>query len=152
MRLVTACWGNICRSPYAALRLREALRGTGRDVDVTGAALGGRQGRPCPAAAIAASARRGINLKAHRSHFADEALLESADLVIVFDRKNIALLASRGIHLRRPAVLLRRLIAEDVESDDIADPIDGDDAAFDACYGLIDRGVDALVASLRVTP
>jgi protein-tyrosine-phosphatase/predicted ATP-grasp superfamily ATP-dependent carboligase len=149
LRLVAACWGNICRSPYAALRLREALRISGPDVDVTGAALGGRQGRPCPAAAIAASARRGLDLGAHRSHFADESLLETADLVIVFDRANLDLLASRGIHLRRPAVLLRRLLPEDAANDDIADPIGGDDAVFDSCYSLIDRGVDALVANLR---
>jgi protein-tyrosine-phosphatase/predicted ATP-grasp superfamily ATP-dependent carboligase len=149
LHLVAACWGNICRSPYAALRLREALRVGGPDVDVTGAALGGRQGRPCPAPAIAASARRGLDLAAHRSLFADEELLESADLVIVFDRANLDLLARRGIHLRRPAVLLRRLLAEGAGNDDIADPVGGDDAVFDSCYGLIDRGVDALVANLR---
>jgi protein-tyrosine-phosphatase len=152
LRLVVACWGNICRSPYAALRLREALRLGGPDVDVTGAALGGRRGRPCPAAAIAASARRGLDLAAHRSNFADEKLLEAADLVIVFDRANLDLLASRGIHLLRPAVLLRQLLAEGAANDDIADPIGGDDAVFDACYGLIDRGVDALVATLRAAP
>jgi protein-tyrosine-phosphatase/predicted ATP-grasp superfamily ATP-dependent carboligase len=149
LRLVVACWGNICRSPYAVLRLREALRVGGPDVDVTGAALGGRQGRPCPAAAIAASARRGLDLAAHRSHFAGEVLLESADLVIVFDRANLDLLASRGIHLRRPAVLLSRLLTESAGNDNIADPIGGDDAVFDSCYGLIDRGVDALVENLK---
>jgi protein-tyrosine-phosphatase/predicted ATP-grasp superfamily ATP-dependent carboligase len=152
LRLVAACWGNICRSPYAALRLREALRLGDPQVDVTGAALGGRQGRPCPAAAIAASARRGLDLAAHRSRFADDVLLESADLVVVFDRANLDLLASRGIHLRRPAVLLRRLLPAGTDSDDIADPIGGDDATFDSCYGLIDRGVDALVANLRASP
>lgn len=149
LRVVVACWGNICRSPYAVLRLRQALRGGSPDVDVTGAALGGRNGRPSPTAAIAASARRGLDLVAHRSRFGSETLLESADLVIVFDRANLDLLASRGIHLRRPAVLLRRLLAEGAGNDDISDPIGGDDAVFDHCYGLIDRGVDALVANLR---
>jgi protein-tyrosine-phosphatase/predicted ATP-grasp superfamily ATP-dependent carboligase len=149
LRLVVACWGNICRSPYAELRLREALRAGGPDVDVIGAALGGRQGRPCPATAIAASARRGLDLAAHRSHFAGEVLLESADLVIVFDRANLNLLASRGIHLRRPAVKLGQLLREGAGNDDIIDPIGGDDAVFDSCYRLIDRGVDALVATLR---
>jgi protein-tyrosine-phosphatase/predicted ATP-grasp superfamily ATP-dependent carboligase len=149
LRVVVACWGNICRSPYAVLRLREALGADGSAIEVSGAALGGRQGRPSPAAAIAAAARLGIDLAAHRSHFADEALLEAADLVIVFDRSNLDLLASRGIHLRRPAVPLRRLLAEGSGNDDIADPIGGDDAVFDSCYGLIDRGVAALAASLR---
>jgi protein-tyrosine-phosphatase len=149
---VVACWGNICRSPYAVLRLREALRIGGPDVDVTGAALGGRQGRPSPAAAIAACARRGLDLAAHRSHFANEELLESADLVIVFDRANLSLLASRGVHLRRPAVLLRRLFTEGADNDDITDPIGGSDAVFDSCYRLIDRGVDALVTAVRTAP
>lgn len=149
LRMVIACWGNICRSPYAVLRLRQELRGCGPAVDVTGAALGGRNGRACPATAIAASARRGLDLVAHRSHFGSEMLLESADLVIVFDRANLDLLASRGIHLRRPAVLLRQLLGDGADNDDISDPIGGDEAVLDSCYGLIDRSVDALVANLR---
>ena len=69
--------------------------------------------------------------------------------MIVFDRANLNLLASRGIHLRRPAVKLGQLLREGAGNDDIIDPIGGDDAVFDSCYRLIDRGVDALVATLR---
>ena len=140
MTLVVACFGNICRSPYAAVQLARALPG----VEVTGAALALRETRPSPEIAIAAAQRAGVDLSAHRSRHADDALLEAADLVLVFDSSNLALLASRGLKLKRGPLRLREVLGVESGSGDIADPVDRDAAFFDRTYQLIDRAVAAL--------
>jgi len=96
--------------------------------------------------------RAGIDLSGHRSLYADDALLQSADLVLVFDGANLALLQARGLKLRHPPVRLREIVGADVAADadacntgaDIADPIDGNDDMFDRTYSLIDRAAAEL--------
>jgi len=145
VRVVVACYGNICRSPFAAVLLARALgtRAGSRAVQVTGAALACRPSRPSPERAVAAAARHGVDLAPHRSRYADDALLEAADLVLVFDAANLALLAARGLRLQRPPLRLREVLA-DAGNGEIADPVDGDDACFDRTYALIERAVPAL--------
>jgi protein-tyrosine phosphatase len=149
--LVVACYGNICRSPFAAVLLSRALGGgsgvgvgTGAQaVTVVGGALACRPGRPSPDRAVAAAARRGVDLRAHRSRYADDAELEAADLVLVFDAANLGLLAARGLRLQREPLRLRELLP-DADNGEIADPIDGDDACFDRTYALIESAIGAL--------
>jgi protein-tyrosine-phosphatase/predicted ATP-grasp superfamily ATP-dependent carboligase len=150
--VVVACFGNICRSPYAAARLGQLLQGTAVLVTVVGAALSAGPTRASPERAVAAAARAGIDLSGHRSLYADDALLQSADLVLVFDGANLALLQARGLKLRHPPVRLREIVGADVAADadacntgaDIADPIDGNDDMFDRTYSLIDRAAAEL--------
>ena len=65
--VLVICNGNIFRSPFAAAVLRRALelRGLGR-VRVDSAGFAG-PGRPTPADAVAAAARRAIDLSRHAS-------------------------------------------------------------------------------------
>ena len=144
VRVVVACYGNICRSPYAAVQLQRALAGGPVAVEVTGGALACRAPRPSPDSAVAAAARAGVDLAGHRSRHADDALLEAADLVLVFDAANLALLASRGLTLQREPLRLRELLGEQADNGEIADPVDRDAAFFDRTYQLIDRAVAAL--------
>lgn len=148
VKVVVACFGNICRSPYAALKVAAALQGGDVPVTVTGAALAARPSRPSPDRAIAGAARAGVDLATHRSRYGDDDLLQQADLVLVFDSANLALLETRGLALKRTPIRMRELLglrnASDVGNGDIADPVDGDDAFFDRTYQLIDRAVLAL--------
>jgi protein-tyrosine-phosphatase/predicted ATP-grasp superfamily ATP-dependent carboligase len=141
VQVVVACWGNICRSPYAAVRAARLLGGGPVPVHVTGAGLAGQPGRPAPERAVAAAARAGVDLSAHRSRCADDALLEQADLLLVFDHANLDLLASRGPTLRRPAIRLREFLGPAAGNGNIDDPVDGDDAFFDHTYRLIDHAL-----------
>jgi protein-tyrosine-phosphatase/predicted ATP-grasp superfamily ATP-dependent carboligase len=149
VRVVVACYGNICRSPFAAVLLARAFSSTPgaapgtQPVTVTGAALACRPSRPSPDRAVAAALRRGVDLAPHRSRYADDALLESADLVLVFDAANLGLLAARGLPLQREPLRLREVLA-DGSTGEIADPVDGDDAFFDRTYALIENAVAAL--------
>ena len=147
-RLVVACFGNICRSPYAALRLAQQLPGT----EVVGAALACRPPRPSPLLAVEAAARRGIDLAAHRSRYADEELLQRADLVLVFDSANLELLAARGLVLQRPPLRLGELRQPGDGRVDIVDPYDGDAGFYERTYVLIDEACAAFVRSAGGRP
>ena len=137
------CYGNICRSPYAALVLEKRLAGLAQPVSIRGAGLGFAPGRPSPEVARQIAAGRGVSLDGHRSTYADDALLASADLILIFDDGNAAMLAARGIG--RPAVSMGALAGTKV----ITDPIGGDAAIFAHCYELIDRATDVVAACCR---
>jgi protein-tyrosine-phosphatase len=92
---------------------------------------------------VAAAARHGVDLAPHRSCYADDALLEAADLVLVFDAANLGILAARGLALQRAPLRLREVLA-DAGTGEIADPVDGDAAFFDRTYALIESAVPAL--------
>jgi protein-tyrosine phosphatase len=112
-------------------------------VTVVGGALACRPGRPSPDRAVAAAARRGVDLTGHLSRYADDAMLEAADLVLVFDAANLGLLAARGLRLQRDPLRLRDVLA-DAANGEIADPVDGDDTVFDRTYALIEQATVAL--------
>ncbi len=154
VRVVVACYGNICRSPFAAVLLARSLGSAPRaqPVTVTGAALACRPSRPSPDLAVTVAARHGVDLVPHRSRYADDALLEAADLVLVFDAANLGLLAARGLKLQREPLRLREVLGGDVGTGEIADPVDGDDVFFDRTYTLIERAVPALQRIAETPP
>jgi protein-tyrosine-phosphatase len=149
VRVVVACYGNICRSPFAAVLLSRAFNTASstapgaQPVTVTGAALACRPSRPSPERAVTVAARHGVDLAPHRSRYADDALLQDADLVLVFDAANLGLLAARGLPLQREALRLREVLG-DGSTGEIADPVDGDEAFFERTYTLIENAVPAL--------
>jgi protein-tyrosine-phosphatase/predicted ATP-grasp superfamily ATP-dependent carboligase len=84
-RIVFVCKGNICRSPFAE-HLAAAWWGAGREY--VSAALLPLGERPAPPEAAEAARKRGVDLSAHRSRTLDAGLVESADLIFVFDAQN----------------------------------------------------------------
>ena len=141
VQIVIACYGNICRSPFAAAELQRQLGADPSQAEINGAALAYRPSRASPALAISAAARLGVDLSAHRSRYASDEMLEQADLVVVFDGSNLELLATRGVVLKLPPIRLAELLPEAGLSLDINDPIDGNADVFDRCYRRISRAV-----------
>lgn len=85
--LLVLCYGNICRSPYAAARLRELVDVHG-DASLTVESAGFiLPGRESPEIARSVARRRGIDLEGHRSRVVDRAMLERADAVLVMTRR-----------------------------------------------------------------
>jgi protein-tyrosine phosphatase len=66
-RVTVICIGNICRSPMAEALLREGLRQSGTQIEVTSAGLGNQGGQPADPIAIKLMAERGLDIDAHRS-------------------------------------------------------------------------------------
>jgi protein-tyrosine-phosphatase len=142
-RIEVVCAGNICRSPYAAYRLAaqpEAVR-----LSIGSAGTLPRPDRPSPDNGVAEAKAHGIDLTGHRSAHFDIGRAEAANLIVVFDERNLWVLASRYPHLRHRCVLLGDFDG----SGPIGDPDGGAPAVFTTCYARIDHALAAFTAALQ---
>lgn len=148
--VLVVCHGNICRSPYAAALLRRRLLpllGNGGRVESAGFIA---PGRPCPDAALAVAASRGLDLSQHRSQLLAPTEVHAADLILVMDttqRWGIrALFGRQG----RDVLLLGDLDPEPIENRTIQDPVEQPKEVFELSYSRIERCVDELVRAVSV--
>ena len=144
--VLVVCNGNIFRSPFAAAVLRRALGQSGVAVDSAG--LVG-PGRPSPADAIAAAARRGIDLRGHRSQLLMTDLVRGADVILVMDAAQRRLICERFGAPARNVLLLGDFDPAPIESRAIQDPWEQGPDVCAAVYGRIEDCVGALVRALR---
>lgn len=172
-RVLFVCYGNICRSPYAAVALGRELsvahrsagpepaRGgpasepgeDGRASERPGVASVGLfgPGRPSPPAARAVAARRGMDLSAHRSRLLEPDEPRPGDLVVVMESWQAERLRRRpgeGDGDGAPILLLGDLDDRPIAHRRIRDPVDQPEAVFEEVYGRIDRCVRALAREL----
>jgi protein-tyrosine-phosphatase len=147
--VLVMCSGNLFRSPFAAAALRRELeRGpsaTTVRVDSAGFAA---QGRPSPPHAIAAAARRGIDLTEHRSQFVIPNLARAADLIIVMEEQQRRTVCERFGRAPRDVLLLGDLDPAAVTSRAIEDPVDQAPEVCDGAYARIERCISELVRRL----
>ncbi len=88
-RLLFVCTANRCRSPMAEHLARRSLADRGIDAEVVSAGrLGGRFA--ASNGAVAAMAKRGIDLRGHTSAPIDPDTLAHADLVLVMERAHLS--------------------------------------------------------------
>ncbi|MGB3675530.1 MAG: hypothetical protein WA988_13930 [Candidatus Nanopelagicales bacterium] len=88
-RLLFVCTANRCRSPMAEYLARQSLAGREINAEVVSAGrLGGRYA--ASPGAVAAMAKRGIDLRGHTSAPIDPDTLAHADLVLVMERAHLA--------------------------------------------------------------
>jgi protein-tyrosine-phosphatase len=146
LNVLYVCQGNINRSSYAELKSTQLF---GAGARFTSAGMLPRNQRGSPAVAIAAAARRGVDMSAHRSRHATRAVLEEADLVIAFDRINLDSIAARYPQLKNRVFLLGEASAAPGADPQILDPEGKDADTFSATYGRIDA---CLAALAQATP
>jgi protein-tyrosine phosphatase len=140
------CYGNICRSPYAAAYLRRALDAASSDaIAVDSAGLIG-PGRPANEQAASIASERGLDLSGHRSRLLVRADAAAADLVLVMTRAQRDLLI-RQFGVRADGVeLLGDFDTEDPPSRDILDPYGKADEVFRTVFTQIERSIAGLEA------
>jgi len=146
------CQGNINRSSYAELKSAQLFDSA--KLRFSSAGMLPRNPRPSPAVAIAAAARHGVNMQAHRSRHASAEMLEAADLVIAFDHINIDSVGARYPHLKDRIHLLGEADAGSGGPQQILDPEGKDDGTFQSTYQRIDAclGILAHVAPATQDP
>lgn len=136
--ILVICLGNICRSPYAELRLRDELQKRGRgDVRIASAGLM-LPGRPSPPEARRASASRGLDLTDHRSRAAQSEIVNHADAVLVMSRRQQLDLA-REFGRTTGVLILGDADPGPIATRTIKDPIEQPQAVYETVYDRIDQ-------------
>lgn len=139
------CYGNICRSPYAAGLIRAAaLPGL---VVREGGFFG--PDRPSPDTARSVASERGHNLESHRSRLVTLEDLQWADLIIVMESGHSRRVRRALGHDTDALLLLGDLDPEPIERRPIRDPYGGSPTEFHRAFARIERCVKALVEALR---
>ena len=136
--VIVCCHGNICRSPFAGILVAR----TGRQMLSRG--VHPIAGRASPVNAIAAAHEFGTDLESHRSSLLTLDEIRSADLILIFDRRNwLSLRALAPQYMHRVAFLG----AGDPEGSlEIPDPYGEDLDAFRSCYVRITKALQQLSA------
>jgi protein-tyrosine phosphatase len=142
--IVVICHGNICRSPYLEVLLRQALP----DIDVTSAGFVG-PGRGVPQHSRTIAERRGLDLSAHRSQLVHRDALRVIDLAVVMDANQ-----ARALSLGYGVPAARIVIAGDIdprggEKREILDPWNQSLETFERSFARLDRCAESLVSILN---
>lgn len=143
--VLVLCHGNICRSPFVALRMEERWGEEGPRVDSAGFFRGGR---PSPIEAKDAARKRGIDLDAHRSRQVTAQDLEDFDLIIVMEPEQRAKVLAMAPTAGPRVLVLGEVDPAPLQTALVPDPWGHPPAVFDACYVRLDRCVDALLETL----
>jgi len=136
--ILVVCLGNICRSPYASLKLDAEFRGLNRRdvIVVSGGFI--QPGRPSPPAARASAASRGLDLEGHRSRVMQPETVDRADLVLVMSHRQRRDIASQFGRTKR-VLILGDIDPERPATRTIRDPNDQSRDVFTIVYDRLDR-------------
>lgn len=145
-KILVLCRGNICRSPYAEVKLAQLLRERGSSmVEVSSAGTMPQPGRPTPDAGIEAARRLGVDLSAHRSTYIANVDLADYDFILHFDPLIDAELRQLlGVNTP-PVFNLAYLVPEPSPRVQIKDPIGQSADRFFKTYQVIDASLKEML-------
>ncbi|WP_298323452.1 low molecular weight protein-tyrosine-phosphatase [Haloactinopolyspora sp.] len=156
LRLCMVCAGNICRSPIAAVVLRDHLERAGLAdvVTVDSAGTGNwHAGQPADPRTVAVLHRHGYDGTAHRAQQFQPDWFDTYDLVLVMDRDNFADLhrLAPDEETRAKIQMLRAYDPEALADGelDVPDPYLGDDQSFEDVVDMVEKAVSGLVDAIR---
>ncbi|MFE0255756.1 low molecular weight protein-tyrosine-phosphatase [Streptomyces sp. NPDC059010] len=131
-RILTVCYGNICRSPLAAAVLAQL---GGDTVEVRSAGIRDKwTGKPAHPTMAEAAAQHGYDLSGHRARQVDGDLMHWADTILAMDATNLA--ALNELADERTVGRLALYLGDR----DVPDPFGRPDGAFDDCIEMIVTG------------
>ena len=156
IRVLFVCMGNICRSPTAHGVFARYLRERAPELDVEVDSAGTHDyhvGSPPDPRAIAAAARRGVDLTAQRARLVKVADFQRHDLIVAMDRLNREVLLDLSPAAYRERVRLLMEFAgvplDDSEQLDVPDPYYGGAVGFERVLDLVEQAADGLLAEIR---
>ena len=145
-RVSVVCYGNICRSPYAARYLEKGLAQHGLAMIVSSAGFYG-PGRPANDRGASVARGRGISLDGHCSQMLNLAEVTQTDLALVMTRHQRRALARQfRTEPPRRIELLGDFDPTDPVYREIDDPYGKSDEEFRRVFDQIERCMDGLMA------
>jgi protein-tyrosine-phosphatase len=145
--VLVMCYGNICRSPYAAAVLERMVRQANLPVTVTQGGFFGPD-RPANDRGQSVAIGRGVDLTSHRSRLATRDDASGTDLIVVMEQWQAAKMISE---LGAPAerlLVLGDLDPLPVDSRTIHDPYGLPVPFFEQTYDRLDRCLTALARAI----
>lgn len=142
-RVLTVCVGNICRSPTAEILLREALPNP--HFVISSAGIGALVGKPVDATAARVLIAHGHAVHEHQARQLSRAMLHEADLVLVMEKPHLEHVLQMAPEARGKVFLLGKWQGDHV----IPDPYRQDEAAFEATYQKIAKGIAAWASRIN---
>jgi len=142
------CMGNICRSPTAEGVFRKLVEERAPQLRIRIDSAGTHDyhvGEAPDPRAIAAAARRGIDLEALRARQVEDADFERFDLVVAMDRLNREMLLDRSPEPYRERVRLMMEFAPSLEVEDVPDPYYGGAVGFERVLDLVEEAARGLL-------
>ena len=136
-RVIFLCWGNICRSPFAASYAR---RSWPPHIEVLSRGLHHQQSRISPSEAIEAARSFDVALDEHRSSLLSEQEVAAAEMIICFDE-----IIRRELLERHPAARAKAFRFGMLRSQGdvtVADPFGGSLQTFQDAYSQIKTALD----------
>jgi protein-tyrosine phosphatase len=151
MRILFVCLGNICRSPSAlgVFRAMVAERAPQLDVETDSAGTGDYHvGEPPDSRAIAAAARRGIDLSSLRARTVRHSDFTYYDLILAMDEENLRELRRRSAPSQHERIRLLMEFVPSAASRAVPDPYYGGPLGFEQVLDLLEEASESLIGDL----
>lgn len=147
-RVLFVCLGNICRSPAAEAVLRQKALARGISLEIASAGTGGwHQGDGADARMIAAAARRGYSLDAHRARQVLFSDFYEFDYLLAMDLRNRADLLDMAPPDRDCDIRLFLDFAGGATRE-TPDPYYGGPEGFERVLDLLEAGAEGFLSHL----
>lgn len=152
MRILFVCMGNICRSPTAEGVFRRVLELNAPELRVEIDSAGTHDyhvGNAPDRRAIAAAARRGIDLSSLRARHVSAEDFERFDLILAMDEENLRELRSRARREHHERIRLMMEFAPAAISRSVPDPYYGGPEGFEDVLDLLEEAAQGLLEHVR---
>jgi protein-tyrosine phosphatase len=150
-RVLFVCLGNICRSPTAEAVFRQLVQRESSpfEIEIDSACTHGyHRGSPPDERAIAAAARRGIDMSALRARVVEPVDFERFDLVLAMDESVYRRLRRIAPRERADRVRLLLEFAPQLNRREVPDPYYGGETGFEEVLDLVEEAARGLLAAL----
>lgn len=139
--ILCVCTGNSCRSPMAAALLKRLLKDR-PEIEVSSAGVLAVPGMPPTESTIAVMQREGIDIRQHRSQPITKEMIESADLVVVMERRQQVLIEELVPQAKGKVKLL--LEQAGLPGPEVPDPIGQPLARYEDVLRLLKQAVERI--------